>query len=128
MTTRNFLMTTAIVGLLAFSSPLAVSAANPDIPKGEAKSNQFWWPEQLDLSSLRAHDVKSNPYGASFDYAQAFQSLDLDAVKKDISKTLTTSQDWWPADFGNYGPFFIRTPFFYPNHMLVLSLCQFASA
>jgi len=72
------------------------------------KSNQFWWPEQLDLSRLRDHDTRSNPLGDEFDYKAAFAKLDLKEVKKDIDQTLTTSQDWWPADWGNYGPFFIR--------------------
>jgi catalase-peroxidase len=62
----------------------------------------------LDLSPLRSHDAESNPYGADFNYMKEFQTLDLDAVKKDIKATLTKSQDWWPADYGNYGPFFIR--------------------
>ncbi|MGH1541739.1 MAG: catalase/peroxidase HPI [Arenicella sp.] len=75
---------------------------------GEAKPNQFWWPDQLNLSPLRDHDSRSNPLGEDFDYITAFQSLDIDAAKKDINKLLTTSQEWWPADFGNYGPFFIR--------------------
>jgi catalase-peroxidase len=70
--------------------------------------NQFWWPEQLDLSSLRQHSPASNPLGPDFDYAKAFATLDLKAVKQDIQKVLTTSQPWWPADYGNYGPFFIR--------------------
>ena len=83
--------------------PLAVAAA-PATPV----SNQFWWPEQLDLSVLRQHDPQSNPLGADFDYAAAFSTLDLAAVKADIKTALTTSQDWWPADYGNYGPFFIR--------------------
>jgi catalase-peroxidase len=74
----------------------------------QAKTNQFWWPKQLNLSALRDHDSRSNPYGTDFDYAKAFNSLDLDKLKLDINALLTTSQDWWPADFGNYGPFFIR--------------------
>lgn len=75
---------------------------------GQPKNNQFWWPDQLDLSALRDHDGRSNPYGSDFDYGKAFNSLDLKAVKGDIDKLMTTSQPWWPADFGNYGPFFIR--------------------
>lgn len=74
----------------------------------EARSNQFWWPDQLDLSSLRDHDQRSNPLGEDFNYQEAFQKLDLEQVKKDIDLTLTRSQDWWPADWGNYGPLFIR--------------------
>ncbi|WP_273135191.1 catalase/peroxidase HPI [Marinobacter vinifirmus] len=78
------------------------------VAPGQARSNQFWWPDQLDLSSLRNHDPRSNPAGADFDYATEFAKLDLAAVKQDIDALLTQSQDWWPADFGNYGPFFIR--------------------
>ena len=74
----------------------------------EAKSNQFWWPEQLDLSPLRQHSPQSNPLGEDFDYAEAFSKLDINAVKSDIEALMTTSQDWWPADYGHYGPFFIR--------------------
>lgn len=74
----------------------------------EAKTNQFWWPEQLNLSPLRQHSPESNPYGANFDYAAEFNKLDLKQVKKDIEQTLTDSQDWWPADWGHYGPFMIR--------------------
>ena len=70
--------------------------------------NKDWWPNQLDLSSLRKHSEKSDPMSDDFDYANEFNSLDLDTVKKDIDILLTTSQDWWPADYGNYGPFFIR--------------------
>jgi len=75
---------------------------------GEAKSNQFWWPEQLNLNPLRTHDMASNPYGAKFNYAEEFKTLNLSELKKDIEKVLTTSQDWWPADYGHYGPFMIR--------------------
>ncbi len=74
----------------------------------EATSNQFWWPETLNLTPLRQQAPASNPYGDDFDYAEAFASLDLDAVKADLKAVMTTSQDWWPADFGHYGPFFIR--------------------
>ncbi|QOL26704.1 catalase/peroxidase HPI [Thalassotalea sp. LPB0316] len=78
------------------------------VAMGQAKSNQFWWPEQLDLSPLRSQDSRSNPHGADFDYAKAFSELDMAELKKDLNKLLTTSQDWWPADWGNYGPLFIR--------------------
>lgn len=71
-------------------------------------SNLFWWPELLDLSPLRQHGVASNPMGSNFEYAKEFQKLDLKAVKADIEKLMKTSQDWWPADWGHYGPFFIR--------------------
>lgn len=74
----------------------------------QPRSNQFWWPDQLDLAPLRDHDRRSNPLGDDFDYAAAFNTLDLDEVAADINTVLTDSQDWWPADWGNYGPFFIR--------------------
>lgn len=70
--------------------------------------NNDWWPNQLDLSGLRKNSEKSNPMSNDFNYAKEFESLDLDAIKNDINNLLTTSQDWWPADYGNYGPFFIR--------------------
>ncbi|MFF7544506.1 catalase/peroxidase HPI [Streptomyces canus] len=70
--------------------------------------NRQWWPERLNLKILAKDPVVANPLGADFDYAEAFQGLDLDAVKRDIAEVLTTSQDWWPADFGNYGPLMIR--------------------
>ena len=83
-------------------------SAGPAHAEGMAKPHQFWWPEQLDLTPLRAHAPQSNPYGDDFNYAEAFKQLDLAAVKKDIEELMTTSQDWWPADYGHYGPFFIR--------------------
>lgn len=76
--------------------------------EGNPRPNQFWWPETLDLAPLRQHAAESNPLGINFNYAREFQTLDLNAVKKDIAAVLTSSQDWWPADYGNYGPFFIR--------------------
>jgi catalase-peroxidase len=72
------------------------------------RSNQDWWPNQLDLKPLHQNPPARDPMGAEFDYAAEFASLDLDAVKKDIEQVMTTSQDWWPADFGHYGPLFIR--------------------
>ncbi|MEV4257483.1 catalase-peroxidase, partial [Spirillospora sp. NPDC049652] len=70
--------------------------------------NHQWWPERLNLKILAKNPAVANPLGEDFDYAAAFQSLDLAAVKRDIAEVLTTSQDWWPADFGNYGPFMVR--------------------
>lgn len=67
-----------------------------------------WWPNQLNLDILHQNPAKSNPMGEDFDYAEEFKKLDLDAVKKDIDELMTTSQDWWPADYGHYGPLFIR--------------------
>ena len=75
---------------------------------GGGTRNRDWWPNQLKLNILRQHSALSNPMGESFSYAEEFKTLDLDAVKKDIFDLMTTSQDWWPADFGHYGPFFIR--------------------
>ena len=86
------------------ANPSTAVANAPDAPR----STQFWWPDQLDLTPLRQHAASSNPLGEDFDYAKAFATLDLKAVKADIKKLLTTSQEWWPADYGTYAPFFIR--------------------
>ena len=96
------LLAAFVVVALPLMPTAAISA------QGEARTNQFWWPEQLDLSPLRLHAAESNPLGEEFDYARAFAGLDLSAVRQDIKQVLTTSQDWWPADYGNYGPFFVR--------------------
>jgi len=98
---NSLLMAVAVVTMCAGNSLPGWADQTP-------RPNNFWWPERLDLSPLRRHDVRSNPYGRDFNYAKEFQTLDLEAVKKDIKTVLTTSQDWWPADYGNYGPFFIR--------------------
>lgn len=75
---------------------------------GGGTTNREWWPNQLKLNILRQHSSLSNPMGEQFNYAQEFKSLDLDTVKKEIYDLMTTSQEWWPADYGHYGPFFIR--------------------
>jgi catalase-peroxidase len=94
--------------LAAFAVTISPAVPSGDaFAQGEPKSNEFWWPQNLNLSPLRDHGAESNPMG-DFNYAEAFASLDLNAVKKDIAALLKTSQDWWPADYGNYGPFFIR--------------------
>jgi len=103
MQRRPLPMMTALVFSISVGGLAASSFA-----QDEPKSIQFWWPERLDLSPLRDHDPSSNPYGDDFDYAAAFASLDLEAVKQDLAEVMTTSQDWWPADYGHYGPFFIR--------------------
>jgi catalase-peroxidase len=74
----------------------------------QTMSNQFWWPERLDLAPLRQHSAESSPMDTEFNYAKEFKKLDLKAVKKDINDLMKSSQDWWPADYGHYGPFFIR--------------------
>jgi catalase-peroxidase len=78
------------------------------VPVRRARSNRDWWPNQVDLSILRTHPAAGDPMGADFDYAAEFRTLDLDALAKDVDDVLTTSQDWWPADFGHYGPLMIR--------------------
>ncbi|MCK9608797.1 MAG: catalase/peroxidase HPI [Methylomonas sp.] len=96
---------------LASALAVAISAAltaTPALAEMQPTTNSFWWPEQLDLKPLRQNSAESNPLGKAFNYAEQFKTLDLKAVKKDIANVLHTSQSWWPADYGNYGPFFIR--------------------
>jgi catalase-peroxidase len=86
---------------------------NPVIPSPTPKrtrprTNRDWWPDQLELSILRTHSPRSNPLGEDFNYAEEFKTLDVEALKQDVIKVMTTSQAWWPADYGHYGPFFIR--------------------
>ena len=86
---------------------------NPEIPSPtptttRPRTNRDWWPNQLDLSVLHPHSPRSNPMGEDFDYAEEFKTLDVEALKRDVMELMTTSQDWWPADYGHYGGLFIR--------------------
>ena len=81
-------------------------SSRPDFTKGT--TNKDWWPNQLDLKVLAQNSEASNPMGKDFDYIAEFNSLDLQAVKEDLYVLMKDSQDWWPADYGHYGPFFIR--------------------
>ncbi|MBE1302251.1 MAG: catalase/peroxidase HPI [Alteromonadaceae bacterium] len=120
MKAYRFFKVSALAGALVFGASISAIAVEQQMSKpsgaigmgkvipGQAKSNLFWWPDQLDLTPLRDHDSRSNPLGEDFDYKEAFAKLDMAALKKDIDFVLTDSQDWWPADWGNYGPFFIR--------------------
>ena len=103
----------ALAALLAAGSTLALAGpaqAEPaTMAAGGQPSAKEWWPKTVDLSALRQNEATAaNPYGPDYNYAKEFATLDLDAVKEDIRKVLTTSQPWWPADYGHYGPFFIR--------------------
>lgn len=104
MKTRTRLVGSLLLSLLVLSPLVSLSVTVAQ----NGPTNRFWWPDQLDLSLLRQQNAVSNPLGAHYDYAKEFKTLDLEAVKKDINALLTTPQDWWPADYGNYGPFFIR--------------------
>ncbi|NNK93767.1 MAG: catalase/peroxidase HPI [Desulfobacterales bacterium] len=90
------------------NSKCPVTGAGSKLTAGRGRSNREWWPDQLNLDILRQHGAKSNPMGEDFNYAEEFKSLDLGAVKKDLTDLMTDSQDWWPADYGHYGGLFIR--------------------
>ncbi len=93
---------------MSAESKCPMSAARQTQSANGARSNRDWWPNQLNLKMLHQNSAQSNPMGEDFDYAKEFKSLDLDAVIKDLHALMTDSQDWWPADYGHYGPFFIR--------------------
>src|ERR671918_536100 len=93
---------------MATETQCPVMNGAPRLTPAAARSNRDWWPNQLDVQILHQNSPQSNPMGEEFNYAEEFKKLDLDAVKKDIEAVMTTSQDWWPADYGHYGPLFIR--------------------
>ncbi|MFL0161415.1 catalase/peroxidase HPI [Aquirufa salirivi] len=102
------LLVSATLQAQEYNPHLGAAGAHPTGPKEAGTSNKDWWPSLLNVSMLRQNSEKSNPMGPNFNYIKAFNSLDYFALKKDIAEVLTKSQDWWPADFGNYGPLFIR--------------------
>ena len=99
---------TLAMAYLALAATLMALPAHNVMARSTPKSAQAWWPTTLDLTPLRQNEHDANPLGAGFDYASAFATLDLEALKADVNDTLTQSQAWWPADYGNYGPFFVR--------------------
>ena len=82
--------------------------AHSEASAGGGTNNQDWWPNRLKIELLNQHSTKSDPMGGDFNYAEEFKSLDLAAVKEELTTLMTDSQEWWPADFGHYGPLFIR--------------------
>ncbi len=102
----------ALASASAYASPIGHSGGyHSNYHKSAARSpmsSPYWWPEVLDLRPLRQHAAKSSPLNSDFDYAEAFAELDLEALKADLRQVMTDSQDWWPADYGHYGPLFIR--------------------
>jgi catalase-peroxidase len=104
---KQIQLTRGATFMSADSKDPAMAGANRQA-SGGGRSNRDWWPNQLNLKILHQHSSLSNPMGEAFNYAKEFQGLDLDALKKDIFELMTASQDWWPADYGHYGPLFIR--------------------
>src|SRR4051794_35229550 len=88
--------------------PVMNGAAHHHHTAAGSRSNRDWWPKQLNVQILHQNPPQGNPMGKEFNYAEEFKTLDLGALKKDIEAVMTTSQDWWPADYGHYGPLFIR--------------------
>ena len=109
MSDNNFeAMKNADPSLMNGESKCPVSHGASDQHTNRAQTNKEWWPDQVNLSILHQHDAKTNPMDSDFDYKKEFKDLDYDALKSDLNTLMTNSQDWWPADYGHYGPFFIR--------------------
>ena len=104
MLTKTLSIVTATALVIAALAPVDRTFAQDQSPR----DNTFWWPKLIDVSPLRLQSPESNPFGSDFDYASEFNTLDLDTIKAELKELMTTSQDWWPADYGHYGPFFIR--------------------
>lgn len=108
---RKSVIAVSVVAAAVLLAASERSRANEKAPMNateDTSSNKFWWPERLDLAPLRQQSPESSPMDSNYDYVKEFQKLDIAAVKKDIEAVMKTSQDWWPADWGHYGPFFIR--------------------
>jgi catalase-peroxidase len=109
MKARNIKMIIALSFVITqFVSAIDTTETSNKPTDRQNMSNQFWWPERLDLTPLRQHSPDSNPYGRQFDYAKEFKQVDIKKLKEEIVTLMKTSQDWWPSDYGHYGPFFVR--------------------
>ena len=109
MKARNIKMIIALSFVITqFVSAIDTTETSNKPTDRQNMSNQFWWPERLDLTPLRQHSPDSNPYGRQFDYAKEFKQVDIKKLKEEIVTIMKTSQDWWPSDYGHYGPFFVR--------------------
>ena len=101
-------MKNASPSLMNGDAKCPVSHGSSDQHTNSARTNKEWWPEQVNLNILHQHDTKTNPMNENFDYSKEFKQLDYEALKNDLNNLMTDSQEWWPADYGHYGPFFIR--------------------
>ncbi|MFV0276697.1 MAG: peroxidase family protein, partial [Parahaliea sp.] len=103
MSHHNQFRKTLAVATLCATCATALTTSAADAP-----DNDYWWPNRLSLEPLRDSSASADPLGADFDYAEAFKQLDVETLKQDLRTLMTTSQDWWPADYGHYGPLFVR--------------------